>query len=417
MTPLILCLYAMPLWQVAFAFDNYGIQKFMAASCFAFTASLGCRMRRLPVDCFFLFAGATLLASTILSHSPAVSALGQARVYTSGLLPMCLVGILFYLAASSEAPADSLENLSRHAVIAAVLSSFWGLMQLGGSWLIHPLSDNRIHAGLGSAVYLASFLTLAFPLALDRKMFWQAGLILLAIIFTETRSALIAAGVGGGYWRFANYASTKKQVFSVLVLAVLMGVAINKMRTDLNKADAGRLIVYKTAGKMISENPWFGYGPDLFSDGFRKYRTAEWGRAGFSQNSIQGTAHNDILQALSCGGVFWLLAYIGLCGALAFMLWIEEKHGAMGASLALFTYAKFNETCLPVKVVMFIILGAALKNLGHEGSGGKLLPLATGLILTVAAYLAFIDRMVLWARITGSSAIYGLLNSLLRIYV
>ena len=186
------------------------------------------------------------------------------------------------------------------------------------------------------------------------------------------------------------------------------------MRTDILKADKGRIIVYKTALRIFCQHPWFGYGPDLFSDAFRKNRGEDWYAAGFSKNSSQGTAHNDILQAMVNSGIFWTTAYLLLCASLGGFLFLGQRNGILGAALALFTYAKLNETAFPVNVVFFILAGAALNQAAGMKSRGIQVSMCA--IMALTFYFAFADRMIFWARCLETKSIVALTNSLFRMY-
>ena len=416
MSPLVLCLYAMPLFWVRLSMDSYAIPKLTTAAFLAFLASWGKRIPKTPMDVFFAACGVTLLAATIFSSNLSVSVLGHYRVNTFSLFPLCLVAGLFYISAGSQEPEDSYENLSKHAVYAAVFSSGWALMQLGGSYTPYPLSDGRPYAGMGSTIYLASFLALTVPLALERGMFWQASIITLGIILTETRAGLLAAAVGAGWWWIETFNPSRKQMLAAVLGLSLAGSVMVAWRADIKKADAGRIIVYKTALRIAGQNPLFGYGPDLFLEAFLKNRDKSWEAAGFSKSSAQGTAHNDILQGLACGGIFWTLAYLALCLALGLSFSTVKNNGMLGSGLALFTYAKLNETPLATKIVFFILAGAAIRGLCAKGSGGYLTRFVMGIIAVSYMTISIFDRLLYWGTALGSEKLWKHAMVVMRVF-
>lgn len=415
MTPLVLCVYAMPLAWFPGANDPWGIAKFFLAAFLAFLAAFRNGFPRLAIDRLWLLTGVSLVASTLFSHNPAVSAMGQYRVFTSGLLPMVLVAVMFYLAAGAK---DSHENLFRHVVTVACISSGWALLQTFGLLAPIPLSDGRPYAGFGSAVYLASFLAMAFPLALGLGLHKQAALILFGIILTETRAGLIAIAVGAAFWYWSMWRLGRKEIAVILGGLLLLGGIMSCRRTDILMADVGRVIVYKTAYRIFSDNKMWGYGPDLFLSAFLEHRGADWAAAGFSKTSAQGTAHNDILQSLACGGILWTLAYLALCLSLAVYLFFGGQREMLAAAVAMFTYAKFNETALSVKIVFFILLGSTIRSINGNGVVlPTLLPrLATGLILALVFTHLVFDRIAFWARLTESPRIMEAAMRFFRIY-
>lgn len=416
MSPLVICLYAMSLWWVRLSMDSYALPKLLAAAFLAFLASIGKRIPKTPLDGFFIACGVTLTLSTLFSSNPNVSVLGHYRVHTFSLIPLCVVAGLFYVSLASEAEADTYDNLTKHVIYAAVFSSAWALMQIGGSYVPYPLSDGRPYAGFGSTIYLASFLALSIPLALERGMFWQAGAIVLGIVLTETRAGLIAAAVGAGWWWFSTRRPSGRHIFAVAVGLLLAGSIMVAWRTDLRKSDTGRVILYKTALRIFKHNPLFGHGPDTFLQAFLKYRDKSWENAGFSRNSAQGTAHNDILQSLACGGILWTLAYLALCIGLGAAFLIFEKHGALGSGLALFTYAKLNETPFAVKAIFFILAGAALREVISIRGDGWWLRLALGTIAAGYAMIFIFDRLLYWGVALGSNGLFNQAHFVMRVF-
>jgi len=415
-SPLILCLYVMPIFWTNLSLDSYALPKLTAAAFLAFLASLGKRIPKTPLDGFFIACGVTLLLSTLFSSNPAVSALGHYRIHTFSLIPCCIVAGLFYVSLASEDGADTYENFAKHIVYAAVISSAWALMQLGGLYMPYPLSDGRPYAGFGSTIYLAAFLAIAVPLALERRMFWQAASIVLGIVLTETRAGLIAAAAGSGWWWFSTQRPSWRHVFTIAAGLLLAGSIMVAWRTDLKKADAGRVILYKTALRIFKNNPLFGHGPDTFLQAFLTYRDKSWEAAGFSRSSAQGTVHNDILQSLACGGIFWTLAYLALCIGLGAAFFIFEKHGVLGSGLALFTYAKLNETPFAVKAIFFILAGSALREVISARNDGHWLRVALGIIAAGYAVIFIFDRLLYWGAVLGSNGLFNQAHFVMRVF-
>src|SRR3990167_4900581 len=150
MSPLIACIYTVCLLQVTMSSDMYGLPKILAAAFFGLLASRRNGFASLPIDRCSIAFGVCFIMAALFSSSPAISSLGEYRVYTGALLPAALVGSLFYLAAGSKAKADSYANISKHVVYVASISSAWGLLQKFGMYATFPLPGDRVYAGLGS---------------------------------------------------------------------------------------------------------------------------------------------------------------------------------------------------------------------------------------------------------------------------
>lgn len=414
MSPLILCIYAMPLLQCSIQSDMYGTTKLLAAAFLVFLAAFRNGFAQLRVDRYFVAFGVCAILSTLLSEYPAISALGEYRVYTSALLPGVLVGAMFYLAAGSKDKADSYDNLCKHAIYAACISSVWGILQKGGMYAMFPLPGGRIYSGMGSPVYLAAFLAFVFPLALERKAFKSAGLILVGIFLSGTRAGLIAAVVAGFFLYHGRMGWRVKAGLGAAFLALFIGMSA--MRSALIQADTGRLIVYKVAIKAFLDNPLFGHGPDLFTDAFVRYRTQDWLKAGFTVNHVQGTAHNDVLQALATGGILYTGAYLALCWALLGLFRRSGHVGMVASAISLFTFAKLNETAFPVKALFFILAGAAVQRLNKKTSGFKYNMLPLGVVFTFYFGLFATDRLMLWYKALESSRLMNVCLTFMLIY-
>jgi O-antigen ligase len=145
-----------------------------------------------------------------------------------------------------------------------------------------------------------------------------------------------------------------------------------------------RLELWKSAGMLIAEHPLVGIDPST-----AKTRTEGWVKEGRLADVIVGTPHlhNDALQALASGGVFGLLALVGILGApFAFFarharLATERGHtpnvAALAGMLVVICYIGFGVTemmfwsgksCIFYALMVFILMGLSLNQKEERGN-------------------------------------------------
>ena len=74
-----------------------------------------------------------------------------------------------------------------------------------------------------------------------------------------------------------------------------------------------RLELWKGARYLIAQDPWFGRDPDTLRADLREL--AQQGKIQDVFRGYDDHLHNDLLQAQATGGVFGLLAYLGILAA------------------------------------------------------------------------------------------------------
>jgi O-antigen ligase len=145
-----------------------------------------------------------------------------------------------------------------------------------------------------------------------------------------------------------------------------------------------RLELWKGAGMVIAEHPLVGVDPST-----AKTLTEAWVKEGRLSNVIVGALHlhNDALQALASGGVFGLLALMGILGApFAFFvrharLANERGHtpnvAALAGMLVVIGYIGFGLTemmfwsskaCYFYALMVFILMGLSLNQKEESGN-------------------------------------------------
>src|SRR6202000_224262 len=103
-----------------------------------------------------------------------------------------------------------------------------------------------------------------------------------------------------------------------LLLLYVLGGNISSRIDLLGLSDAGRLSVYRSTLKIISDNPWFGTGLGTFANAFPAYRSSD-----ISLEGLWGIGHNTHLEFASELGIpltiivaaAWIVAIAILCFA------------------------------------------------------------------------------------------------------
>jgi O-antigen ligase len=185
------------------------------------------------------------------------------------------------------------------------------------------------------AAFIALF-AVAFPLlALHQKrgttQWWLAGsmgvVLLAAVVLSYTRGAWLGVMVALGVWWCAKYWSWMKYALGVVLLGVAV-VTLTLLSQDLsdeqsNDEDRGMLQHLQTAfdtkantsnmermnrwvaaTSMLSERPVFGFGPGTYAFQYARFQRAEYKTYVSTNQGDIGTAHNEVLLALSEQG--WL---------------------------------------------------------------------------------------------------------------
>jgi hypothetical protein len=192
----------------------------------------------------------------------------------------------------------------------------------GGAWLYKGIIRWRIFTGWGVYNNIGCMLLFCMPCAfyfsITQKNGWiynlLAHLLLLAIIFTNSRNSILVGGILYVVCMVLVLKSRKnyKENFAIFVVCITIALAgillfyreIEKLFSTLFQAglnSEGRLVLFKTALKEFLYAPVFGQG---FFGGT--------GAAGVTVGKIEmmpQLCHNTLLEMLSSCGAIGLLAY------------------------------------------------------------------------------------------------------------
>ena len=244
------------------------------------------------------------------------------------------------------------------------------------------LEQSRVSGLLGNPIFLAGYLIIPFFLALamfvheKRYKQWYLTLmmvILLTIVFTQTRGAYIGVLLGLFtttllYLRY-GFSSFKKQVvlnFALVVFIVLSFLYFFNARFDFideNYPRISHVLSINTGGftartRMLAwqvgvegwgERPFFGWGAENYRDLFDGYYNPDFLDYGFSE-TVWDKPHNNIVEVLVEGGVVGLVLYVGMLFVAVYYL----------------IHAMRRSSSEDARFVCFVLIGAIVGIVGHN---------------------------------------------------
>lgn len=127
-----------------------------------------------------------------------------------------------------------------------------------------------------------------------------------------SRAPILAISAAGAWLLFRGDRSRMR--FLWIGLLITAALLVFSPARPLNKTIAGRLYIWKVAGKHIAEVPFAGYGPGAFPLRFAEWETAYLRLSPENENrpfaGLQDHAHNDYLEIVVDHGILGLAAFI-----------------------------------------------------------------------------------------------------------
>ncbi len=254
------------------------------------------------------------------------------------------------------------------------LVSLVGFAQLGFGWQflvpykVDPRSvtftEERVFSTFGNPIFFAGYLVLVIPLTaagfalavsggaarpLRRALFWGGALLLeaAALFLASSRSAFIGAAAGMGVMFLAirelrkwAWAAAGTAVAAFLVAWVMEPALVRHMMV---LGDPGRILMWRTAGRMIADAPLLGAGSGQFAAVYpcTQLRVAAPDDAGYGVNAFH--AHNEYLEAAAEWGIPGALLFLAvLLGPLLFPPAGVMGWGARAGIVGIAVQALFN---------------------------------------------------------------------------
>lgn len=309
----------------------------------------------IPLFLFLLFQ----TISTIFSIDTYTSIFGYYSRLNGGLLSFLSYSLLFLILQIYINPRLS-QKIINTSLVSGLLVSLYAIAQHFGIDKHLWVQDvqNRVFASLGQPNWLAAYLCLLLPLSLakihtDNIYYLPLSILLfLALLFTKSKSGLLAAAICLPLWYLLLVFKTKPKINFKLLLPplifIIFSLTINNpiknilfppnLKIENSKAENSnitpsqdiRKIVWQGAWQLSTKFPLLGTGPETFAYSYYWVRptahnlTSEW-------DFLYNKAHNEYLNFLATSG------FIGLAAYLLFIFFIFKtllkKHQLLNLSL------------------------------------------------------------------------------------
>ncbi|MCB1601141.1 MAG: hypothetical protein KDI66_14090, partial [Xanthomonadales bacterium] len=229
----------------------------------------------------------------------------------------------------------ALRSSVRIALLAAIGLSAIALLQVCLSWR-HAAADLpllRPGATLGNPNFLAGVLAVALPAWISiRQQRWTkvigAGLILSALLLTQSRAGLLAGLLGGGLSLLLSIEWTRRALLAAAAVLLAAALTLGWLGTQISRPDsvAIRLALYRAAVDSAwhplalvdidghsdpsrTLRPWIGYGQDNIEAVLTRHRDPVLNRyESHGWDRLADRSHNRLLDRwIECGALGALL--------------------------------------------------------------------------------------------------------------
>jgi putative inorganic carbon (HCO3(-)) transporter len=310
------------------------------------------RWNKNPLSIPLLIYAIICIISTVTSIDPEISLKGDV-LREEGLFTLLSYIVLVFIMGNVIRDRELGMKLFKALAFSTVLLSLYGLVQYFGynptAHFLFKSSPGKVSSTMGNPNFLGKYLVLTIPLLLVfclqgkcpvQKIFLTAGTTFAfsCLILTYSRGSWI--GFTSGFITFIflllryKIKQGLKHLPIILCLFFLAVVFFNIYRPKVEglstpegkgmvvhralssgevKSGIGvatRLFVWKKALILISQRPWFGYGPETFEKAFRRYNL-EYGKK-FNDYVRVDRVHNNYLDLAFTVGVLGLAAYLSV---------------------------------------------------------------------------------------------------------
>ncbi len=339
-----------------------------------------------PLVFFFL----SQAISTVLSIHPHTSFWGYYSRFHQGLLSTIAYLILFW-GLVSNLDQRAINPLLRALLAGLTIAAGWGFLEHFGIDKNYWVQDvqNRVFSTFGQPNWLAAslaagFFLLFYPQVVARRWrFWLAGLFVVVIYFTKSRSGLVALLAGFFLLSAALFIQSRQKLrqypgLAAWFIATLLFLALNhnlfaflnSHRTPppanphllITPSSQIRTIVWRGALKLWRRYPIFGTGTETFAYTYYWVRpvahnlTSEW-------DFLYNKAHNEYLNFAANNGTVGLVCYLLLPIAFFIFLWRHRRQGEtpfLAASfLTILISNFFGFSVTPVAVIFYLLPAVA----------------------------------------------------------
>ncbi len=338
-----------------------------------------------PLIFFFL----SQAISTVLSIHPYTSFWGYYSRFHQGLLSTIAYLILFW-GLVSNLDRRAIQPLLRLLLAGLALSAGWGFLEHFGIDKTYWIQDvqSRVFSTFGQPNWLAAALAAGFflifcPNTISRRWRpWLAGLFIIVIYFTKSRSGLV--GLLAGFFlfflalvlarprKFLRELKSQRLIVGLFVITLFLLALNRNLFAFLKPHPPGpanshllitpsskiREIVWQGALTLWRRYPIFGTGSETFAYSYYWVRpvahnlTSEW-------DFLYNKAHNEYLNFAANNGTVGLVCYLLFPSAFFLYLWRRRRQNFAPYLAASFTTILvsnfFGFSVTPVAIIFYLI--------------------------------------------------------------
>lgn len=195
-------------------------------------------------------------------------------------------GLLIFLGASFMT-AEERGRAGRALLLGAWLVAALCVVQ---AFALHNFAERPPLTNLNA---LALYCVMVIPVALERRAWVLAGVLVGLTIWTQSLGAALAALTAAGFYAASRGRALRDNAAVFALLALLGGAVLMLVQAD---SAAGRLAWWRGALSMIGERPLLGFGHSAYT-----WAQALFQPAGFREHSIY--AHNYYLEFIAENGL------------------------------------------------------------------------------------------------------------------
>lgn len=285
---------------------------------------------------------------------------------------------------------DDLALLSKCSYFSGLVLAIYGVGQKFGldpffSHFGKEIFEGRVFSFLGNPGYLASFLVIQFLMGfwlisvykkLAKRLFIFAQILLfVAIIFTETRTALIGLVLAGlmiilkyrhKLWDGARKLGSKKILASlILVVALVAGVyLVAPERFSLGnlagRSLGSRVEIWKSSFSAIAKSPIVGHGLNNLYIHSPEFTSKEFYQLEENYFLTIDRLHNETLEVLYGFGLVGLAFYLAIFVLLVKTFWTSKNTYQSTLALASVIYLIQNQLSFPdLSILVWFVISLA----------------------------------------------------------
>jgi O-antigen ligase len=342
----------------------------------------------LPILLFLLIQ----IISTIFSVDVHTSFFGYYSRLNGGLLSLLTFSLLFFILVN-YLDEKFKQDIIKFSLISGFIVATYGVLEHFGIDARFWLQDvqTRVFSTLGQPNWLSAYLCILLPLAIyqyhhssNKKLTTYFLLLIttffLCLLFTKSKSGIIAAIISLGIYYFFNLKTTisrKSFIFLPILFLVLCLTISNPIKDflfpqktitenqninnlNITPSEDIRKIVWTGAIKLWQKYPILGTGPETFAYTYYSVRpaahnlTSEWE---FLYNKV----HNEYLNYLANTGTLGLLTYLLFIFSSGY-LFISRRRWELLAAYLSILITNFAGFSVVVVSLFFFLLPALCLN-------------------------------------------------------